>query len=49
MKRYKEQEEIEWSEIMQVFAYVIFCALIGLITGTILLIWLSFIYGKFII
>ena len=49
MKRYKEQEEIEWNEIMQVGAYITFMAAFGLGFATCLLVWLSYIYGEFLI
>lgn len=45
----EEHEEIEWSEIMQVLSYVVIMALFGIVSATCLLVWLSYIYGEFII
>jgi hypothetical protein len=49
MKKFNEEIEPTWSEVIQVGTYVVFMCLFGLVFATCLLIWLSYIYGEFII
>lgn len=49
MIKFKEETEIEWNEIMQAGAYITFMLAFGLGFATCLLVWLSYIYGEFII
>lgn len=50
MKKFKEEDKYPtWDEVAQVTAYIVIMCFAGLIFATCLLVWMSYIYGEYLI